>query len=459
MQRANSAADSSRLHDSNQNNFTFPSHQLPPQHYLPANLDRDEHMAAAAVGLIRPQHGGATQPQDSNDSRSDLPRPYKCPMCEKAFHRLEHQTRHIRTHTGEKPHACHFQGCTKRFSRSDELTRHSRIHSNPNSRRSNKTQHQSNAPGVVTAANSGMLHEAASSMMAPPSARNISRSAPASKVGSPNVSPPHSYTPYAANQPSSLGPYSRTPGGSPPGHFSNQHHPMADINLLATAATQVERESQPAPHLPGRHQSGFSFTHNNHVRLPSLSGYAYHPQSMSRSHSHEEDDHYMHYNAKRSRPNSPNSTAPPSPTFSHNSCSPTPDHTPIPTPGHSPRLRPYAPHEIHLPSIRELTLGESAQRATTSTFAPMSHNSSAPLQTMEPPSIYSSSPQAHHQTGGSRISDIVSRGNEGGARRKLPEPSLPKVAVSDMLNPHIGSSSGHSSTSGSVAGADLSDRY
>jgi zinc finger protein CreA/MIG len=385
----------------------------------------------AAVSLMPPM---VHVSQPGMDDKQDLPRPYKCPLCERAFHRLEHQTRHIRTHTGEKPHACQFAGCTKRFSRSDELTRHSRIHNNPNSRRNNKA-HQVAAAAAAAGLQDGAASVTSQAQMMPPPSTSMTRSNPSSNTASPNVSPPHSFATHNAHVPTNLGPFGR----------SEDRSQAMDINLLATAASQVEREDHPpmsmsAPARPQYQHPHHLFSHRsqpqNTGRLPSLSAYAI-SHSMSRSHSQETSDESLR-RKKRSRPNSPHSTAPSSPTFSHDSLSPTPDHTPLATPAHSPRLRPYG-SDLQLPGLRQLSL------AHVPALAPMEPHAEGP-------------PQPHFQQmqhSGPSISDIMSRTD--GTQRKLPVPQVPKVAVQDIL--HSGFSSGESSTNASINGENAHDRF
>jgi zinc finger protein CreA/MIG len=280
---------------------------------------------------------------------------------------------------------------------------------------------------------SGLAH------MMPPPTKPISRSAPPSQLGSPNVSPPHSFSNYSPNMGNDLAAYHQ---GGMSGQNSASTSPNGlsrPMDLLADAASRLEQR----PH--HSHSSRHHLTSGYHPyasRLPGLSQYAYSSQPMSRSHSHEDDDPYAHRMTKKSRPGSPMSTAPPSPTFSHDSASPTPDHTPLATPAHSPRLRPHGFNDLQLPHLRHLSLNQN--------FSP----ALAPME----PSTDREQPYVPSQSSGLRIGDIISKPE--GAQRKLPVPQIPKMAVQDLLNgpSNSGFSSGNSSTSASLAGEDLMHR-
>src|SRR5438045_9683871 len=57
----------------------------------------------------------STNPTNTFSSKDDRKRIHVCPTCQRAFNRLEHLTRHERSHTREKPFEC--AACTRKFAR------------------------------------------------------------------------------------------------------------------------------------------------------------------------------------------------------------------------------------------------------------------------------------------------------------------------------------------------------
>ncbi|KAJ1819070.1 hypothetical protein LPJ60_003975 [Coemansia sp. RSA 2675] len=111
-----------------------------PQAPVPTGLSTARllvvHYGESQDAAVAPKH----KPRETVKERK-----YPCTVCGKRFTRPSSLACHRRTHTGEKPHACQFEGCDKHFSVQSNLRRHMRIHEKahdspaPRSKRTTKT--------------------------------------------------------------------------------------------------------------------------------------------------------------------------------------------------------------------------------------------------------------------------------------------------------------------------------
>ncbi|PWY90297.1 hypothetical protein BO94DRAFT_574081 [Aspergillus sclerotioniger CBS 115572] len=82
----------------------------------------------------------------AQDTSSFRTRP--CPACNKTFSKAEHLTRHLRSHTKERPYAC--TTCDKVYSRSDVLRRHEKSHEKTHQNAPSQPRSMSRTPFQTT---------------------------------------------------------------------------------------------------------------------------------------------------------------------------------------------------------------------------------------------------------------------------------------------------------------------
>ena len=76
--------------------------------------------------LTQPSSSPVAGPSSTNSLVED--KRYPCPICEKTFSQRSNRSKHMRTHTGDKPFKCEWVNCFKAFSQRQDLDAHMRSH-------------------------------------------------------------------------------------------------------------------------------------------------------------------------------------------------------------------------------------------------------------------------------------------------------------------------------------------
>jgi len=127
------------------------------QHVTTTKLEVKKLLLAA-----RPAKCRTTLKEMENDE-SGMVFPCTVPNCGAKFSRREHLKRHLRSHTGERPHPCSI--CGRDFTRSDNMRQHMLTHQlNPDDttkryKRKSRAQSAEGGPFTATAIGFGQEHE------------------------------------------------------------------------------------------------------------------------------------------------------------------------------------------------------------------------------------------------------------------------------------------------------------